>query len=189
MQIPIVRWFVSQIAVPLFMLGSPVLALDEVCAPSEITGTSDVGMLIVAEFAITQNFSDCPTDRANLWPAFAAQEKQPIFFWLRLEGDVAFLDQLSPEHRFEATLYRKRDYVENASYLDIDKDWIAQKSALDEALANGDHFDWRMYAKAKMYLVPGEYMLEMSFGGRPLCAVGQECAIRFEVLNGDDLGR
>lgn len=157
-------------------------ALDRTCAPNKITGKTTPGRLEITEFAITQRPIDCPDADKHLGLSIPASPNQPIYFWLRLEGDKSFLDGLRRDQAFTAALHRKDDFVEQDSDLVLDRRWIIKSSAQGEALANGGHFDWRLYAAAVTYLVPGTYALKLKFGGIDICLNSGNCDITFEVV-------
>lgn len=175
-------WLAGLLTILVILSSLPARALNQTCAPNNITGTTTSGRLEITEFAITQRPVDCPDADKHLGLSMPASPNQPIYFWLRLEGDRAFLAGLQPDHMFTATLHRKDNFIEQDSSLVLDQRWIVKSSALGEALANGGHFDWRLYAAAATYLVPGTYTLKMKFGGTNLCLKGNNCDIIFEVV-------
>lgn len=175
-------WLVGLLTILWILSSLPANALDQTCAPNKITGKTTPGRLEITEFAITQRPIDCADADKHLGLSIPASPNQPIYFWLRLEGDQAFLDGLRRDQAFTATLHRKDDFVEQDSDLVLDKRWIIKSSAQGEALANGGHFDWRLYAAAATYLVPGTYALKVKFGGIDLCLNSTNCDITFEVV-------
>ena len=144
-------------------------ALEGTCLPNHVTGQTAAGTLAITDFAITQNFASCPTLADNLGTQFPAEIREPIYIWLRLEGDTQFASTFDPKSRFSVRIHRKSDFIENESLLDIDNDTLDRESVLAEAQSHEGHFDWRLYVAVWMYLVPGEYTLDVRFGDRDVC--------------------
>lgn len=161
--------------------GATLLHVD--CQPQSPIGTGARGTLVVTEFAVLRARSPCPTERLNPDETIAVRRSDPLWLWVRLEGDIAYLDLPTSSAAIALVVGREANGPQLDEAYDIA--WIDNSTARDEALATaGGIFDWRIDGYKTMYWVPGIYYLELHQAGTRICfkVVGRNfCRLKVSV--------
>ena len=172
--------FTLAIAIVLFC-GASAFALEQECRGQDIKQIAQPGMLVISEAAITRTLADCPTVQDDIGTEFAAIPHQSVFLWFRVEGRRGFLDTIQRRDRFRLRVTRRDDVAEGSSPLQIFDPYFNIPALRNEAEQYGGYFDWRFRANIKAFYVPGEYRMQVTFGGKPVCFSGGNCELKFRV--------
>lgn len=162
------------------LLGHSVVFAEE-CAPNAVSRVAKGNALAVTEVAINKEFTACPaTDIGRLF-SFAAGER--VYFWFRIEGTAQFAQTAHGRNDFGVRLHQVGGSAENTRRLRLRRSRIDLTSIRQEAAlpGNSGYFDWRLFADAGAFSVPGTYLLELTYGGKKICFRQGACALSFSV--------
>lgn len=160
--------------------STPTSAAD--CMPNTIRSVAGPGRLVISQAAVTKIFDECPT--IDLGRKLSIN--QPIYIWLRLEGDREFASAALSHDQFTILLRRSgalRGHLIEFAIADR-KLGIAEIRAEAELPDNNGFFDWRLYARTRGFVVPGIYRMIVLYGNRHVCQAAGSCEIVFEVEGG-----
>lgn len=159
----------------------PGVALAD-CLPNAVRSVAGIGRLVISEAAITRNFNECPTN--DLGRKLAP--RQPIYIWLRLEGDKEFTKTARSHDQFTIRVLRSGAIKGHWKELVIANRKLGLTSIRSEAELpdNNGFFDWRLYAHTSGFTMPGIYKMVVLYGGRPVCQAIGNCDIVFEIDGG-----
>lgn len=190
----------------IFLLFNASAFAEAECQPNMVTGAATGRGIVVTEFYITRQRSECPV--SNQSPSYSIRRGE-IWLWFRLEGTTAFLDSVDAEQPIYATYYRKRADGKFSMYgtftsrylLDSESarnaltegkttpaGTIRKTEALDESLNNAPDgfFDWRTWTSTRVLPAPGVYRVKLVQGSKEICPIdsvsaNSSCSVEFNL--------
>lgn len=170
-------------SVTVAVLTTPIVVAavaNEYCE-ERVIGTRS-GALTVTEYTATSSDPElCPDDSDILGRSFPYDEDKPLFVWMRLEGDVAYLNSPQSRRALEYDVRKIGDDFSFNNFLHIRHSTIEHDAAMAEAKGrDSKRFDWRFDIQFTTIPNPGEYRIRITQGGKAVCNSEGPCEI---VLN------
>jgi hypothetical protein len=168
----------------LFVNSTVTNASSAQCKDQDVRRSAPQGELVITEFAVTYHRSPCPTERVDIQTPISVRHGIPLWLWIRLEGNLAYLK--SRYSRLEVYMVVAR-LVENVHVPEfiplssIDRDQARGEAEID---GNRGYFDWRMDGYKAYFFIPGTYAVEFAQGDKHICfntGYQRTCRIEFIV--------
>lgn len=154
------------------------------CKPNSVSDTENSQPLYITAFAVSLDASNCPGSSVKLDEPIILQTGQFVQFWYRIQGDLDYLRSVDAREPFVFRFGR----LSGNSFVPFDAlvlKGVNLKKAVKEA-ENGDGlFDWRIWARKKVFFRPGTYSLSLYQANKLICfdtqAEEQVCSKEFRM--------
>lgn len=140
--------------------------------------------IFVSEHATTYSYSNCPMATARLGGPVKLRAGQSLYFWFRLQGNLAYLATDQSRHPFILKFLR-----DNGSVLvdrgSIDMGRLNRPAMSAEAASSEGPFDWRLGARKWQFDIPGNYKIVLTQHEKEVPCVGSfvgRCDLAVEVV-------
>lgn len=170
----------------LILLTQPAVAaplLGSTCQPQRLYTLARPHSLVITEVALTREYHSCPTVSDDVGRNIEFDVGDTIYAWFRIQGRADYV-----RAKGGATISVRAFRVDDLESGDP-PDFSISNGKIDVLRASREardfwkngSFDWRFDANKTRFDVPGDYVLEIAYGGQKVCYIDGTCTLEFKV--------